>query len=130
ISLTNNRGKFQLSNFYRHLQDFRNDNTCNEMKKLIKNATASDQDSSTDNQQSFTSSDTAPDQGSLADNLVSATTVSVATTSNLILLNSSSTSIPTADHESLEQPSPLLKNKRGAKRKLQSAESCYNKKEA
>ncbi|CAM2726430.1 unnamed protein product [Rotaria socialis] len=167
ISLTNNRGKFQLSNFYRHLQDFRNDNTCNEMKKLIKNgklislitahnqqsftslATASDQDSSTDNQQSFTSSDTAPDQelsaenqqsltssnnasdqGSLADNLVSATTVSVATTSNLILLSSSSTSIPTADHESLEQPSPLLKNKRGAKRKLQSAESCFNKKEA
>ncbi|CAF4711115.1 unnamed protein product, partial [Rotaria magnacalcarata] len=81
---------------------------------------APDQELSAENQQSLTSSDNASDQGSLADNLVSATTVSVATISNLILLNSSSTSIPTADHESLEQPSPLLKNKRGAKRKLQS----------
>ncbi|CAF1445574.1 unnamed protein product, partial [Rotaria magnacalcarata] len=73
--------------------------TAHNQQSFTSLATASDQDSSTDNQQSFTSSDTAPDQGSLADNLVSATTVSVATTSNLILLNSSSTSIPTADHE-------------------------------
>ncbi|CAF3697632.1 unnamed protein product [Rotaria sp. Silwood1] len=130
ISLTNNRGKFQLSNFYRHLQDFRNDNTCNEMKKLIKNATALDQDLSADNQQSLTSSDNGPDQGSSVDNLVSATTVSVAMTSNSILLNSSSTSITTDDHESLEQPSPLLKNKSREKRKFHSVASSCNTREA
>ncbi|CAF4853895.1 unnamed protein product, partial [Rotaria socialis] len=47
-----------------------------------------------DNQQSFTCSDTVPDQES---------------SSNAILLNSTSTSITTDDHESVEQPSPLLK---------------------
>ncbi|CAF1403710.1 unnamed protein product, partial [Rotaria sp. Silwood1] len=122
ISLTNNRGKFQLSNFYRHLQDFRNNNTCDKMKELIKNCklissitadnqqsftcsdTLPDQESSSDNQQSFTSSDTAPDHESSSD-----TTPDHESSSNAILLNSTSTSITTDDHESLEQPSPLLK---------------------
>ncbi|CAF3327687.1 unnamed protein product, partial [Rotaria sp. Silwood2] len=89
-----------------------NNNTCDKMKELIKNCklissitadnqqsftcldTLPDQESSSDNQQSFTSSDTTPDHES---------------SSNTILLNSTSTSITTDDHESLEQPSPLLK---------------------
>lgn len=70
--------------------------------------------SSSDNQQSFTSSDTVPDHES---------------SSNAILLNSTSTSITTDDHESLEQPSPLLKSKSRAKRKLHSVESPYSTKE-
>ncbi|CAF5205475.1 unnamed protein product, partial [Rotaria magnacalcarata] len=48
ISLTNNRGKFQLSNVYRHLQDFPNNNTCDKMKELIKNYTVPDHESSSD----------------------------------------------------------------------------------
>ncbi|CAF4644058.1 unnamed protein product, partial [Rotaria socialis] len=85
ISLTNNRGKFQLSNFYRHLQDF-----------------------PADNQQSFTCSDTVSDQESSSD-----TTPDHESSSNAVLLNSTSTSITTDDHESLERPSPLLKSKNG-----------------
>ncbi|CAF2073472.1 unnamed protein product [Rotaria magnacalcarata] len=67
-----------------------------------------------DNQQSFTCSNTTPDHES---------------SPNAILLNSTSTSIATDDHESLEQPSPLLKSKSRAKRKLQSVQSSYNAKE-
>ncbi|CAF4460783.1 unnamed protein product [Rotaria socialis] len=72
MSLTNNRGKFQLSNFYRHLQDFHN-------------------------QQSFTYSDIAPDHESSSD-----TAPDHESSSNTILLNSTSSSITTDDHESLE----------------------------
>ncbi|CAF4876523.1 unnamed protein product, partial [Rotaria sp. Silwood2] len=63
------------------------------MKELIKNCKLISSITA-DNQQSFTCSDTVPDQES---------------SSNAILLNSTSTSITTDDHESLEQPSPLLK---------------------
>ncbi|CAF1555336.1 unnamed protein product [Rotaria magnacalcarata] len=123
ISLTNNRGKFQLSNFYRHLQDFRNNNTCDKMKELIKNCKLISSITA-DNQQSFTYSDTALDHESS-----SGTTTDDESSSNAILLNSTSTSITTDDHESLEQPSPLLKSKSRAKRKLHSVESSYNTKE-
>ncbi|CAF4921163.1 unnamed protein product [Rotaria socialis] len=111
ISLTNNRGKFQLSNFYRHLQDFPADNqqsfTCSD--------TVSDQESSSDttpDQES--SSDTTPDQESSSDTTPdqessSDTTPDHESSSNAVLLNSTSTSITTDDHESLERPSPLLK---------------------
>ncbi|CAF2105461.1 unnamed protein product [Rotaria magnacalcarata] len=113
ISLTNNRGKFQLSNCYRHLQDFRNNDTCDKMKELIKDCKRISSITA-DNQQSFTCSNTTPDHES---------------SPNAILLNSTSTSIATDDHESLEQPSPLLKSKSRAKRKLQSVQSSYNAKE-
>ncbi|CAF3347086.1 unnamed protein product [Rotaria socialis] len=78
-----------------HLQDFRNNNTCDKMNELIKIYTAPDHESS----------------------------------SNAILLNSTSTSITTDGHESVEQPSPLLKSKSRAKRKLHSIQSSYNTKE-
>ncbi|CAF1484730.1 unnamed protein product [Rotaria magnacalcarata] len=123
IPLTNNRGKFQLSNFYRHLQDFRNNNTCDKMKELIKNCKLISSIAA-DNQQSFTCSDTVSDQESSSD-----TTPDHESSSNAVLLNSTSTSITTDDHESLERPSPLLKSKSRAKRKFHSVESSYNTKE-
>ncbi|CAF3363005.1 unnamed protein product [Rotaria socialis] len=61
-----------------------------------------------DNQQSFTCSDTVSDQESSSD-----TTPDHESSSNAVLLNSTSTSITTDDHESLERPSPLLKSKNG-----------------
>ncbi|CAF4044571.1 unnamed protein product [Rotaria magnacalcarata] len=96
-----------------HLQDFRNNNTCDKMKELIKDCKLISSITA-DNQQSFTCSNTTPDHES---------------SPNAILLNSTSTSIATDDHESLEQPSPLLKSKSRAKRKLQSVQSSYNTKE-
>ncbi|CAF2067148.1 unnamed protein product [Rotaria magnacalcarata] len=106
-----------------HLQDFRNNNTCDKMKELIKNCKLISSITA-DNQQSFTYSDTALDHESS-----SGTTTDDESSSNAILLNSTSTSITTDDHESLEQPSPLLKSKSRAKRKLHSVESSYNTKE-
>ncbi|CAF4835618.1 unnamed protein product, partial [Rotaria magnacalcarata] len=76
-----------------HLQDFRNNDTCDKMKELIKDCKRISSITA-DNQQSFTCSNTTPDHES---------------SPNAILLNSTSTSIATDDHESLEQPSPLLK---------------------
>ncbi|CAM4822140.1 unnamed protein product [Rotaria magnacalcarata] len=96
-----------------HLQDFRNNNTCDKMKELIKDCKLISS-ITPDNQQFFTCSNTTPDHES---------------SPNAILLNSTSTSIATDDHESLEQPSPLLKSKSRAKRKLQSVQSSYNTKE-
>ncbi|CAF4765403.1 unnamed protein product, partial [Rotaria sp. Silwood2] len=57
------RGKFQLSNFHRYLQDFRNDNTCNTIKERIKihQLTSS---TTKDNQQSFATPNTVLHQGS------------------------------------------------------------------
>ncbi|CAF1430542.1 unnamed protein product [Rotaria magnacalcarata] len=93
------------------------------MKELIKNCKLISSITA-DNQQSFTYSDTALDHESS-----SGTTTDDESSSNAILLNSTSTSITTDDHESLEQPSPLLKSKSRAKRKLHSVESSYNTKE-
>ncbi|CAF3340954.1 unnamed protein product [Rotaria socialis] len=77
--------------------------------------TVSDQESSSDttpDQES--SSDTTPDQESSSDTTPdqessSDTTPDHESSSNAVLLNSTSTSITTDDHESLERPSPLLK---------------------
>ncbi|CAF4736892.1 unnamed protein product, partial [Rotaria sp. Silwood2] len=63
LSLIIFRGKFQLSNFYRHLQDFRNGNTCNTIKEIIKlhQLTSS---TTADHQQSFATPNTVLHQGS------------------------------------------------------------------
>jgi hypothetical protein len=37
LSLPINRNRFQMSNFYRHLQGLRNGNICNAMKEMINN---------------------------------------------------------------------------------------------
>ena len=38
LSLTLRRNKFQISNFYRHLQDYRSGNMCKTMNKMINNS--------------------------------------------------------------------------------------------
>ncbi|CAF2718085.1 unnamed protein product [Rotaria sp. Silwood2] len=126
LSLTLFRGKFQLSNFYRHLQDFRNGNTCNTIKEIIKihQLTSS---TTADNQQSFAIPNTVLYQGSSSLNFVPSASVSVTIPSNSTFSTSSSISISTDDHESIEKSSSSsLKTKRKVKRKFNSIESSYN----
>ncbi|CAF3240635.1 unnamed protein product [Rotaria sp. Silwood2] len=125
LSLTIFRGKFQLSNFYRHLQDFRNGNTCNTIKEIIKihQLTSS---TTADNQQSFAIPNTVLYQGSSSLNFVPSASVSVTIPSNSTFSTSSSISISTDDHESIEKSSSLLKTKTKVKRKFNSIESSYN----
>ncbi|CAF1584594.1 unnamed protein product, partial [Didymodactylos carnosus] len=109
LSLTLRRGKFQMSNFYRHLQGLRNGNICNAMKEMINNSQPTSS-LSTNNQQPFTTPDNVPQQ-ILSPNLVPTisplvTVPSISTSSTL-----SSVSISTED-ESIRKPSSSLVTKR------------------
>ncbi|CAF4782636.1 unnamed protein product, partial [Rotaria sp. Silwood2] len=81
LSLTIFRGKFQLSNFYRHLQDFRNGNTCNTIKEIRKTHQLMSS-TTADNQQSFATPNTVQHQGSSSLNFVPSASLSVTTPSN------------------------------------------------
>ncbi|CAF1516467.1 unnamed protein product, partial [Rotaria sp. Silwood1] len=111
LSLTIFRGKFQLSNFYRHLQDFRKGNTCNTIKEIIKihQLTSS---TTADNQQLIATPNTVPHQGSSSLNFVPSAPVLVTIPSNSTFSTLSSISISTDAHESIEKSSSSLKTKR------------------
>ncbi|CAF1342842.1 unnamed protein product [Rotaria sordida] len=124
------RGKFQLSNFYRHLQGLTNE--CPASKKNINNPPVSSP-SSTNNQQPLTTSD------NVLQHIVSSNSMPIIPPSNTIQSNStsvtaSSISKSTEDDEScdeniIEQPSSL-KTKRQVKRKVQTIESSHNTRES
>ena len=99
-SLTLRREKFQLSNFYRHLQGL--SNVCPELKKMI-NSSQLPLPSTTNTQQSLTTSNNVPQQ--------------VASPSFIPI-------IPPTDTSS------SLQTKRQVKRKVQTIESSYNTRES
>ena len=100
-TLTLRRGKFQLSNFYRHIQGL-NNKVCPELKKMINNSQLP-LPPSTNTQQSVTTSDNIPQQ--------------VASPSFIPI-------IPPTDTSS------SLQTKRQGKRKVQTIESSYNTRES
>ncbi|CAF1453090.1 unnamed protein product [Rotaria magnacalcarata] len=124
------RGKFQLSNFYRHLQGLTNQ--CPAFKKNFNNPPVSSP-SSTNNHQSLTTSDNVLQQ------IASPNTIPIIPPSDTIQSNStsataSSISKSTEDDETcneniVEQPSSL-KTKRQVKRKVQTIESSHNTRES
>ena len=127
LSLTLRRGKFQMSNFYRHLQGLRNGNICNAMKEMIDNS-QSTSSLSTNNQQPFTTSDNVPQQ-ILSPNIVPTILPPVTVASISTSSKSSSISIST-DDESIRKPSSSLVTKRQVKRKIQIIEPSYSTRES
>jgi hypothetical protein len=127
LSLTLRRGKFQISNFYRHLLGLRNGNQCNAMKEMINNPQPIS--SSTNNQASSTASNYLPQQASPSN---SAPVVSLLTTvpSNVTSSASSNTSMPINDDDSNRKQSSLLPSNTNVKRKVQTIESSQNARES
>ncbi|CAF1106974.1 unnamed protein product [Rotaria sordida] len=95
ISLTINHGKFQISNFYRHLQGSRSGITCRKIKELIKNQQLPVVNI-INNQQSSSVSTAATDP-TLSSNFVPSTTEPVTMSSNST--NSLSSSITISVHD-------------------------------
>ncbi|CAF4283264.1 unnamed protein product, partial [Rotaria magnacalcarata] len=124
------RGKFQLSNFYRHLQGLTNQ--CPAFKKNFNNPPVSSP-SSTNNHQSLTTSDNVLQQ------IASPNTIPIIPPSDTIQSNSTSATASsisksteddeTCDENIVEQPSSL-KTKRQVKRKVQTIESSHNTRES
>ncbi|CAF2137499.1 unnamed protein product [Rotaria magnacalcarata] len=124
------RGKFQLSNFYRHLQGLINE--CPALKKNINNPPVSSP-SSTHNHQPLTTSDNVLQQIA-SPNLIPIIPPSDTIQSNSTSVATSSISKSTEDDETcdeniIEQPSSL-KTKRQLKRKVQTLESSHNTRES
>ncbi|CAF2626828.1 unnamed protein product [Rotaria sp. Silwood2] len=124
------RGKFQLSNFYRHLQGLTNE--CPALKKNINNPTVSSP-SSTNNQQPLTTS------ANVLQQIASPNSIPIIPSSDTIQSNSTSVTASsisksteddeTCDENIIEQPSSL-KTKRQMKRKVQTIESSHNTRES
>ncbi|CAF1358791.1 unnamed protein product [Rotaria sp. Silwood1] len=147
LSLTLRRGKFQMSNFYGHLQDSRNGNICNTIKEM-KNNPQSTLSSSTNNQQSFTPSDYVSEQTSPSTNNQQPFTISenvyqqtsspnrVPNISPPITIQSNSTlSMPSSISLSIDDDGTTitqssLATKRQVKRKAQAIESSCNTRES
>jgi len=128
-SLTLRRGKFQLSNFYRHLQGL--NNVCPELKKMINNPQLA-LTPSTNTQQSLTTSDNVPQQVA-SPNFIPIISSPDTIQSNSTLSTASSISISTDNDESIIQQSSSsssLKTKRPAKRKVETIESSHNTRES
>ncbi|CAF1965383.1 unnamed protein product [Rotaria magnacalcarata] len=98
-SLPLRRGKFQLSNFYRHLQGL--NNICPALKKMISNSQLA-LPSSTNNPPPLITSDNVPQQV-VSSNQIPIIPPSDTIQSNSPLSTASSTSISTANDESLMQ---------------------------
>ncbi|CAF4359767.1 unnamed protein product [Rotaria magnacalcarata] len=107
-SLTLRRGKFQLSNFYRHLQG--SGNVCLELKKMINNSQLP-LPSTTNTQQSLTTSDYVPQQVALA-NFISIIPSSDINQSNSTSSTASSISTSTDNNERIIQQSSSLPTRR------------------
>ncbi|CAF4314531.1 unnamed protein product [Rotaria sp. Silwood2] len=124
-SLTLRRGKFQLSNFYRHLQG--SSNVCPELQKMINNAQLP-LPSTINIPQSLTTSDNVPQQ------VASASSIPIIPSSHIIQSNStsstaSSISTSTYNDERTVQQSSSLPTRRQVKRKFQTIEPSYNTRE-
>ncbi|CAF4874101.1 unnamed protein product, partial [Rotaria sp. Silwood2] len=124
-SLTLRRGKFQLSNFYRHLQSL--SYVCPELEKMINNPQLQ-LPSSTNSQQSLPTSDNVPQQV-VSPTFISSIPPSNTTHPNSYLSTASSISISTDNDENIIQQSPSLKTKKQVKRKVQTIQSSYNTRE-
>ncbi|CAF2131983.1 unnamed protein product [Rotaria magnacalcarata] len=107
-SLTLRRGKFQLSNFYRHLQG--SGNVCLELKKMINNSQLP-LPSTTNTQQSLTTSDYVPQQVALA-NFIPIIPSSDIIQSNSTSSTASSISTSTDNNERIIQQSSSLPTRR------------------
>ncbi|CAM4840222.1 unnamed protein product, partial [Rotaria magnacalcarata] len=118
-SLPLRRGKFQLSNFYRHLQGL--NNVCPALKKMISNLQSA-LPSLTNNPPPLITSDNVPQQV-VSPNQIPIISPSDTIQSNSPLSTASSTSISTDNDESLMQQSSSVKPKRPVKRKIQIIES-------
>ena len=126
-SLTIRRGKFQLSNFYRHLHGL--NNVCPELKKMINNPQLPSTPS-TNTQQSLTTSDNIPLQVA-SPVFIPIISPPDAIQSNSTLSTASSISISTDSDESIiQQSSSSLKTKRSTKRKIETVESSHNTRES
>ncbi|CAM4848183.1 unnamed protein product [Rotaria magnacalcarata] len=118
-SLPFGRGKFQLSNFYRHLQGL--NNICPVLKKMISNPQSA-LPSPTNNPPPLITSDNVPQQVT-SPNQIPIIPPSDTIQSNSALSTASSTSISTDNDESLMQQSSSVKPKRPVKRKIKIIES-------
>ena len=116
-SLTLRRGKFQLSNFYRHIQNS-NNIICPGLKNMMNNPQAP-LTPSTNTQQSVTTSDNVPQRVS-SPTLMPVILPSDPMQSNPTLSTASAISISSDNHESVAQHSSSIK------RKTQTIESSYN----
>jgi hypothetical protein len=125
-SLTLRRGKFQLSNFYRHLQSL--SNICPELKKMINNLQLA-LPSPTNNRQPLTTLDNVPQQLA-SPNRIPIIPPSDTIQSNSALSTTSSISISTDNDESNMEQSSSLRTKRQVKRKVQTIESSQNSRES
>ncbi|CAF3321012.1 unnamed protein product [Rotaria sp. Silwood2] len=125
-SLTLRRGKFQLSNFYRHLQG--SGNVCLELKKMINNFQLL-LPSTTNTQQSLTTSDNVPQQVASA-NFIPITPSPDTIQSNSTSSTASSISTSTDNDERIIQQSSSLPTRRQVKRKVQTIEPSYNTRES
>jgi hypothetical protein len=132
LSLTLSRGKFQMSNFYRHLQGLRNGSICIKMKEMIDNhqSTPSSLSLLTSNQQSCIPSDSIPQQAS-SPNLVPTIPLSVTIPSNSHLSTSRSISVSTDndDDKSIRKKSSSSVTKRQIKRKVNKIDSSNDTRE-
>ncbi|CAF3352182.1 unnamed protein product [Rotaria socialis] len=125
-SLPLRRGKFQLSNFYRHLQGL--NNICPALRKMIINPQSA-LPSSTNNPPPLITSDNVPQQVA-SPNQIPIISPSDTIQSNSALSTASSTSISTDNDESLMQQSSSVKPKRPVKRKIQIIESSRDSRES
>ncbi|CAF1410370.1 unnamed protein product [Rotaria magnacalcarata] len=125
-SLPLRRGKFQLSNFYRHLQGL--NNICPALKKMISNPQSA-LPSSTNNPPPLITSDNVSQQV-VSPNQIPIIPPSDTIQSNSPLSTASSTSISTDNDESLMQQSSSVKPKRPVKRKIQIIESSRDSRES
>jgi hypothetical protein len=127
-SLTLRRGKFQLSNFYRHIQGS-NNNVCPQLKKMINNPQLP-LPPSTNTQQSVTTSDIIS-QRVASPNFIPIIPPSDSLQSNSILSTASSISISSDNDENVvQQSSSSSKTERQVKRKAQTIESSYSTRES
>ncbi|CAF1597853.1 unnamed protein product [Rotaria magnacalcarata] len=125
-SLPLRRGKFQLSNFYRHLQGL--NNICPALKKMISNPQSA-LPLSTNNPPPLITSDNVSQQV-VSPNQIPIIPPSDTIQSNSPLATASSTSISTDNDESLMQQSSSVKPKRPVKRKIQIIESSPDSRES
>ena len=123
ISLTVSRGKFQMSNFYRHLRGLSNGNVCKKMREMIK---TSQPISSPPTNDPPISSSMNNQPGSSPTNLVPNTSLLIPNSSNSTILTSFSIPLlARGDENTLIQASQSIVHKRHIKRKVETIESSY-----
>ena len=127
LSLTLSRGKFQLSNFYRHLQNFRNGNICKKIKEIINNSqstlsslTNNQETPSSQNNQETSSSQNNQETSSSQNNQQTPSSPNNQQTSSSLTNNQQTLSSQN------NQQAPSSQNNRQGKRKVQHLQSSYS----